>query len=281
MAGAFLFGTGLIMLTGPISVAAIAITAVGLGIIVAGGFYIKDIGDRLYESTELMNAYLDGNADAGDLLTLRAGFHVLFAGIGTVGASVLSKPASNLFSKFHLDQRAGTFFSNAFSQTPGGCSQALEILNRISPKYANILTSWIEQYGSKAANYIVATEETSGNSGVETALDGIETGNIGNRISSSEVIFGSDTKSAQKLASQMSSRGWTEELVKATIDNPYTIRVSVNKATGNPATVFYTESGSHIIVDDVTMSIVQVSDNINPSTWIPDDGIIDPYIPGE
>lgn len=62
------------------------------------------------------------------------------------------------------------------------------------------------------------------------------------------------------------SRGWTEDLVRNTVDNPYTIRASVNKATGNSATVFYTQQGSYVIVDDVTKAIVQISDNINPST---------------
>lgn len=54
---------------------------------------------------------------------------------------------------------------------------------------------------------------------------------------------------------------------------------SVNKATGNSTTVFYTQQGSYVIVDDITNEIVQISDNIDPSTWAPDSGIIDPYIP--
>ena len=98
-------------------------------------------------------------------------------------------------------------------------------------------------------------------------------------IKSSELVFGSSTKSTQKLMNQMNSRGWTEDLIRNTVDNPYTIRSSVNKATGNSATVFYTQQGSYVIVDDVTKAIVQISDNINPSTWAPDLSIVDPYIP--
>lgn len=98
-------------------------------------------------------------------------------------------------------------------------------------------------------------------------------------IKSSDLVFGSSTKSAQKLMNQMNSRGWTEDLIRNTVDNPYTIRTSVNKATGNSATVFYTQQGSYVIVDDVTKAIVQISDNINPSTWAPDLSINDPYIP--
>jgi len=37
--------------------------------------------------------------------------------------------------------------------------------------------------------------------------------------------------------------------------------------------------GGYVIIDDVTNVIVQVSDNINPSTWAPDPSIIAPYLP--
>ncbi|MCH5258665.1 MAG: hypothetical protein J1F18_02870 [Lachnospiraceae bacterium] len=96
---------------------------------------------------------------------------------------------------------------------------------------------------------------------------------------SSRLVFGSNTKSAQKLSNQMSSRGWTEELIRDTVDNPFTTRGSINKATGNAATVFYTEQGSYVIVDNVTNEIVQISDNINPLDWIPDSSIENPYKP--
>ena len=98
-------------------------------------------------------------------------------------------------------------------------------------------------------------------------------------IKSSELVFGSSTKSTQKLMNQMKNRGWTEDLIRNTVDNPYTSRTSVNKATGNEATVFYTQQGSYVIVDNITKEIVQISDNINPSTWAPDSSIVDPYIP--
>uniref|UniRef100_UPI00272D5A71 colicin E5-related ribonuclease n=1 Tax=uncultured Bacteroides sp. TaxID=162156 RepID=UPI00272D5A71 len=107
----------------------------------------------------------------------------------------------------------------------------------------------------------------------------VETTNAANNKRSSQLVFGSSTKSAQKLSRQMSSRGWTKGLIKDTVDNPFTTRVSVNKATGNAATVFYTKQGSYVIVDDVTNKIVQISDNINPADWIPDSGIENPYKP--
>ncbi len=100
-----------------------------------------------------------------------------------------------------------------------------------------------------------------------------------NKGAGSSIKFGSDTKSAQKLSNQMTQRGWTESTVRNTVSNPHTTHVSINKATGNPATVYYNKSGGYVIIDDTTKAIVQVSDNINPSTWIPDPSIINPYKP--
>jgi hypothetical protein len=95
----------------------------------------------------------------------------------------------------------------------------------------------------------------------------------------SNIKFGSDTKSIQKLSNQMTQRGWTESTVRNTVSSPHITRISTNKATGNSATVYYNKSGGYVIIDDVTKAVVQVSDNINPSTWIPDPSIINPYKP--
>jgi len=95
----------------------------------------------------------------------------------------------------------------------------------------------------------------------------------------SKVRFGSDTKSSTKLSSQMSQRGWTESTVRDTVSNPFTTRASTNLATGNSATAYYNQRGGYVIIDDVTNAVVQVGDNINPSSWIPDPNIINPFIP--
>ena len=95
----------------------------------------------------------------------------------------------------------------------------------------------------------------------------------------SKIIFGSDAKSVQKINNEMAKRGWTESSVRRTVDSPYTTRASTNKATGNPATAYYNEQGGYVVIDDVTKEVVQVSDNINPDTWIPDPNIVNPYIP--
>lgn len=96
---------------------------------------------------------------------------------------------------------------------------------------------------------------------------------------SSSLIYGSVTKSAEKLARQMRNRGWTKESVGELVDDAFTTRKSTNKARGNnPATVYYDEKGNYVVVDDVTNEVVQISDRFDPE-WNPDNTIIDPYMP--
>ena len=92
------------------------------------------------------------------------------------------------------------------------------------------------------------------------------------------IKFGSNVKSSDKLNRQMTNRGWTQDSVRDTVDNAYTTRKAVNKATGNTATVYYNKDGSHVIIDDITNEVVQVSDKFEPN-WIPDQSIINPYNP--
>ena len=124
---------------------------------------------------------------------------------------------------------------------------------------------------------VVKTSLGYGDEVVEAGVKGYKKSS--SSIRSVDLIFENSTKSAQRLKNQMNDRGWTEELVKNTIESPYTTRTSINKTTGNSATVFYTKKGSYVVVDDVDKTVVQVSDNVNPEQWIPDSNIVDPYIP--
>mgnify|MGYP001011239774 FL=1 len=81
--------------------------------------------------------------------------------------------------------------------------------------------------------------------------------------------FGSTTKSAEKLANQMSKRGWTETSVNDTVNNAFTTRTSTNLANNNPATAYFNKDGSYVVVDNVTKEVVQVSNRLDPK-WIPD-----------
>jgi RHS repeat-associated protein len=81
-----------------------------------------------------------------------------------------------------------------------------------------------------------------------------------------------------KIANQMARRGWTKELIHEVVNNPFTKRAALNRATGNAATAFFTKEGSYIVKDDITNEVIQVSDKTDPN-WIPDATIVNPYKP--
>ena len=107
---------------------------------------------------------------------------------------------------------------------------------------------------------------------------GIPRGSQDYEVNEREIVYGSETKSSAKLFRQMQNRGWSFSDVEEVVRRPFTTRQSINKATGNPATVFYNRDGTYIIVDDVTNALVQISDKYDPN-WVPDASIINPYRP--
>ncbi len=81
----------------------------------------------------------------------------------------------------------------------------------------------------------------------------------------------------RKIANQMAARGWTKEAIHELVNNPYTIRESVNLATGHAATAYFEKSGAYVVKDNVSKEIIQISDKLRE--WIVDKNIINPYIP--
>ncbi len=81
-----------------------------------------------------------------------------------------------------------------------------------------------------------------------------------------------------KISKQMTSRGWTKELLHKTVNNPHTTRPAKNRATGNAATAYFRKSGSYVVRDNATGQVVQISNRFDRN-WIPDASIINPYIP--
>lgn len=227
MLGATIFGAGLVMLTGPIGIAAIATTIAGFGTIVAGSFYIKNIGDRFYESTQLMSAYLDGDKEAGETLAANAGKHALLVGAGSVGGKLLSKPAGSLFAKTHLDQKVGSFFSKAFEKTSIGCDGALEILNRISPKYSNLLKILIKNYDRELAQTVSNAYESGEIGSIEKIVEEIDNGiaqygdnlgKMGTYVESPNIKV-DWSQYAEHGTTQMINRGITKEMVDYYVAN--------------------------------------------------------------
>ena len=194
MLGAPILGAGLIVLTGGLILPGLAIAAVGLGVIIGDAFYLKNIGDRLYESTELMNMYIDGNEEAGEYLKLKAGFHVLGVGVATVGMDLLSKGASTAFAKTKIGQgflnlapvrearllgiyvegNVGFTIARAFEASPYGTVGALNILNSISPKFVGVFSSFIERYGLRGAEIIGGIEQKEGVEAVDGFLENLQ-----------------------------------------------------------------------------------------------------------
>ncbi len=109
---------------------------------------------------------------------------------------------------------------------------------------------------------------------VEDAINGVT---IERKLLSDEIKFESPTKSYGKVQNQIKNRGWTQESIKNTVDNPFQTRNAINRATGNGATAYYDIDGDYVIIDNVTKEIVQISDKFDPE-WKPDISIIDPYI---
>ena len=81
-----------------------------------------------------------------------------------------------------------------------------------------------------------------------------------------------------KITRQMASRGWTKQSINSTVNNPHATRLATNRATGNPATAFYTKKGAYVVRDNITGEIIQISNRFDLK-WIPDATIINPFIP--
>ncbi|MCL2286761.1 MAG: hypothetical protein FWC32_10425, partial [Firmicutes bacterium] len=147
-----------------------------------------------------------------------------------------------------------------------GGGMAISAFLAFCPSWAVKFYKAAIKYIPKAGQQIVSTTSRAWN-----AVSGLFS------RGSADIVFGSATKSAQKLADQMARRGWNESSVINTIRNPHTTREAFNRATNNPATAFFNKDGSHVIVDNITREVIQISNRLGE--WIPDSSIINPFIP--
>ena len=177
MLGATVLGTGLILLTGGLALIPLLIAGAGLGLIVAGGFYLKNIGDRLYESTELMNAYMDGNEEAGRMMQKKGYIHLGIT-VAFAGASKLAKPISTAFAKTHIGNKmlgaGGRYLMDGFANSKYGIIGALDLLNEISPKYAGVLCDFLVEYGTPIADNAAEIYYSGGKEAVEERIDDLK-----------------------------------------------------------------------------------------------------------
>jgi RHS repeat-associated protein len=81
---------------------------------------------------------------------------------------------------------------------------------------------------------------------------------------------GDDVKIDDKIAGQLGDRGWTEEGVRElTKTEPSGTSVDNTGGRNEPATVYGTKDGGHVVVNDKTGNVTQVSDK-QDSGWKPD-----------
>jgi hypothetical protein len=161
------FGISLTM--GATTVMGISGIVIGISIIALGGLLAKSIGDSFYESTELMNRYIDGEESAGILLQANSVIHSFFMGTGVL----LARPISELFSLFHLERMIGRFCAHSLTDASGSYVESIQIINKISPKYASMLSNLIYEYGFEASEIIVEDYENKGIEKVTTDLDNL------------------------------------------------------------------------------------------------------------
>ncbi|MBQ5990608.1 MAG: hypothetical protein IJL67_14090 [Oscillospiraceae bacterium] len=151
MLGATVLGAGIILFSGPIGVA-LLVSAIGVGLIAAGGFYLKSIGDRFCDATMLMDDYINGDIDAGVKLKTNSLWHGASVGLLKAGCKYFSKETTAPFFKLWIESELGYNASRAFENTIIGNDGALEILAKISSKYGNALKVLIYQFGESIVN---------------------------------------------------------------------------------------------------------------------------------
>ena len=136
---------------------AIAVTTgLGLGTIALGGWGLKNVAGGLYNSVELMNAYLDGNTAAGNALKTKSAWHVAGVGVAVFGGKALSAPLSNLTSKVHLDINIGYPIASPYAVIPSGYSQALDVYNGLLDAGFSKATTEIALSNTNAIGYTPA-----------------------------------------------------------------------------------------------------------------------------
>jgi RHS repeat-associated protein len=77
----------------------------------------------------------------------------------------------------------------------------------------------------------------------------------------------------QKIINQMAGRGWTTDSIKNVINTATKIYQSTNMANENPSTCYYISNNCYVIVDNITKTVIQISNRLDPN-WVPDSRII-------
>lgn len=66
--------------------------------------------------------------------------------------------------------------------------------------------------------------------------------------------------------------------IERTVERPHATSQATNRANGNSSTAYFNKDGSYVVKDNKTGDIIQVS-NRNDPNWVPDNTIVNPFIP--
>ena len=184
MLGATVLGAGIILFTaGPLGIPlALAVSAIGIGAIAAGGLYLKNIGDRFSDATMLMDDYMNGDASAGEKLKTHSLFHGTVMGGGIVVGKALgvgvskalqawSRPNVAPFFKVWVMDKVDSVVFRVFERIPGGVDSIISTLENISPKYVDLLTEIIIKYGESAVPDIIEITTSTTEKAIEENID--------------------------------------------------------------------------------------------------------------
>jgi RHS repeat-associated protein len=84
-------------------------------------------------------------------------------------------------------------------------------------------------------------------------------------ITADDISF-SDKFSKPQYKNQVADRGWTNESIANTINNPYKTGTTTNQYTGNSVTLYYSDKVHYVAVDNGTGKVIQVAD-LAKSNW--------------
>ncbi|PIH55324.1 colicin E5-related ribonuclease [Paenibacillus sp. LK1] len=97
-------------------------------------------------------------------------------------------------------------------------------------------------------------------------------------VTGAPVVAKLEVEINDKINKQMKKRGWTEDSIESTVNEPHETSEAENKANGKEATAYFNEDGSYVTVENESGLIIQVS-NRNDPEWAPDSTIKNPYLP--
>jgi hypothetical protein len=149
----------------------IVTAAIGAGLLIGGGFYLKNVGDRLLEQTLLMDEYIDGDTEAGEQLGINSIWQNLEVRISFGAGTILSQYIKGATAKIHFKNNYGKLHigdvnaysaanTTANSLVNSGISTSIietAIKNTNFLSYTPVITNALIGVGAETANKFVET----------------------------------------------------------------------------------------------------------------------------